>query len=120
MAAGKSVGNKVMTTRKTRRKSKGKKPCEYIGEFVWLSYIALVLCLIGLRNYLKGRDGDHAVDDANAAVRRPHHSYGLLQRSPGGFQNKAFLFEGSAAIAETLRVKINRRRKSECRWRSWE
>ena len=48
MAAGKSVGNKLMTTRKTRRKSKGKKPCEYIGEFVWLLYIALVLCLIGL------------------------------------------------------------------------
>jgi hypothetical protein len=48
MAAGKSVGNKVMTTPKTRRKSKGKKRCEYIGEFVWLSYIVLVLCLIGL------------------------------------------------------------------------
>ena len=48
MAAGKSVGNKVMTTRKTRRKPKGKKPCEYKGEFVWLLYIALILCLIGL------------------------------------------------------------------------
>ena len=48
MAAGKSVGNKVMTTRKTRRKSKGKKPWEYIGKFVWLLYIALVLSLIGL------------------------------------------------------------------------
>jgi hypothetical protein len=48
MAAGKSVGNKVMTTRKTRRKSKGKKPWEYIGEFVWLLYIALALYLTGV------------------------------------------------------------------------
>ena len=36
-----------MTTRKTRRKSKGKKQWKYMGEFVWLC-IALVLCLICL------------------------------------------------------------------------
>ena len=47
MAAGKSVGNKVMTTPKTRRKSKGKRPWEHIGKFVWLLYIALALSLIG-------------------------------------------------------------------------
>jgi hypothetical protein len=40
--------------------------------------------------------------------------------APAGFQNKASLFEASAAIAETFRVKINRRRKSERRWCSWE
>src|ERR1019366_8630686 len=46
-------------------------------------------------------------NDANAAVRRPEQSQGLLA------------FNGSAAMAGTCRVRINRRRKYEYGCRSW-
>ena len=71
---GKVSGNKLMTTRKTRRKSKGKKPCEYIGEFVWLLYIALVLCLIGLG----GAKTENFAEWVPRTTRRQFHGHPVL------------------------------------------
>ena len=68
MAAGKSVGNKVMTTRKTRRKSKGKTPWEHIGEFVSLLYIALVFCLIDLSPVKAENFGEWVLDQRGGFV----------------------------------------------------
>jgi hypothetical protein len=73
MAAGK-VWEMLMMTRKTRRKSKGKKPCEYIGEFVWLLYIALVLCLIGLG----GAKAENFGEWVPRTTRRQFHGHPVL------------------------------------------
>ena len=68
MAAGKSVGNKVMTTPKTRRKSKGKRPWEHIGKFVWLLYIALALSLIGLSGAKAEKFGEWVLEQRGSFI----------------------------------------------------
>jgi hypothetical protein len=48
MAAGKSVGEQVDDDAKDLKKVEGQKAMRILEGFVWLLYIALVLCLIGL------------------------------------------------------------------------
>jgi hypothetical protein len=57
------------------------------------------------------REHVRTADDANAAVWRPE-SQGLLERSTRRVPEQRS-FDGSAAMAGTCRVRVNRRRKYE-------